>query len=169
MPKTATADYLDRYPKLSIKAYRDELRKIAKAGQTPIFNLNYTHNGKQYEYSIQLTGTPCHYGGLRYWWNCPNCHKRVGVLYKAGLYVCRHCLGLNYYSQHQHTYQRPDSRMESIRKRLDWENNPYKKPKGMHYKTYERLFNEYHDIEDYYMNCLTMFDGITDIKRLKKK
>lgn len=167
MPKTATADYLDRYPKVSISTYKDDLRRITDAGQTPTFKLDYTLSGKQYKYSIQVTSTPCHYGGLRYWWNCPNCHKRVGVLYRAGLYVCRHCLGLNYYSQHKHTYQRPDSRMEAIRKRLDWHNNPYRKPKGMHYKTYKRLFMEYHDIEEYYLSCLTMFDSVTSVKRYK--
>ncbi|CAM3948434.1 hypothetical protein PSAR109036_01030 [Psychrobacter arenosus] len=168
MPKSATADYLDRYPKLSINTYRDDLRRISKAGQTPTFNLNYTHKGKHYQYDVAVTTTPCNYGNCRYWWSCPNCHKRVGVLYKAGLYVCRHCLGLNYHSQHQHTYQRPDNRMERIRNRLDWHNNPYSKPKGMHRKTFKKLFMEYHEIEDYYMSCLNRFDAITNIKRRKR-
>ena len=89
----------------------------------------------------------------------------VGVLYRAGLYVCRHCLGLNYYSQHQHTYQRPNNRMEAIRKRLDWHNTPYRKPQGMHHKTFERLIDEYHELEEYYLSCLTMFGIVTSVRR----
>jgi len=57
--------------------------------------------------------------------------------------------------------------MQAIRKRLKWHENPYRKPKGMHYETYNRLFTEYHDIEDYYMSCLTKFDGVTSVKRMK--
>ena len=147
MPKTATADYLDRYPKLSIKAYRDELRRINKAGQIPIFNLNYTHNGKQYEYSIQLTGTPCYYGGLRYWWNCPNCDKRVGVLYCAGLYVCRHCIGANYKSQLIQPIDKHFKRIAELRQRLGWHgglaHGMGDRPRYMHHKTYEKLEHEY--------------------------
>ena len=168
MPKYATADCLDRYSKLSITAYRDELRQATKQGQVTSFKMTYSHNGRDYDYAINILTSSCHYGGVRYWWQCPKCHRRVGVLYKAGLYVCRHCLGLNYHSQHQHTYQRPDNRMESIRRRLNWHKNPYSKPKGMHHKTFEKLFMEYHEIEDYYMSCLTRFDGITDIKRKKR-
>ena len=57
--------------------------------------------------------------------------------------------------------------MQAIRKRLKCHENPYRKPKGMHYETYNRLFTEYHDIEDYYMSCLTKFDGVTSVKRMK--
>lgn len=58
---------------------------------------------KDFDYKIQLTTTPCNFGGVRYWFICPlsrndqYCGKRVGILYKAGDYFgCRHCYNLSY-------------------------------------------------------------------------
>jgi len=40
------------------------------------------------DYKVQLTTTPCHFGGVRYWFICPiinngiSCGRRVGVLYQ---------------------------------------------------------------------------------------
>lgn len=55
------------------------------------------------DYLVQLTTTPCNFGGVRYWFTCPfqtggiACGKRVGVLYKKGKYFgCRHCQDLTY-------------------------------------------------------------------------
>jgi hypothetical protein len=46
---------------------------------------------------IELTTTPCNYGGERYWFVCPHCEKRVGCLYnKSGLFLCRDCNDLTY-------------------------------------------------------------------------
>jgi hypothetical protein len=63
---------------------------------------------KQFDYKVQLTTTPCNYGGVRYWFICPlskngvYCGKRVGVLYKAGDYFgCRHCYELTYSSKNE--------------------------------------------------------------------
>lgn len=55
--------------------------------------------------------------------------------------------------------------MEAIRKRLDWHNTPYRKPQGMHHKTFERLIDEYHELEEYYLSCLTMFGIVTSVRR----
>lgn len=61
---------------------------------------------KDFDYKIQLTTTPCRYGGFRCWFICPfsangrYCGRRVGVLYKAGDYfACRHCYDLSYDSR----------------------------------------------------------------------
>lgn len=63
---------------------------------------------KEFDYKVQLTTTPCNYGGVRYWFICPlikngqPCHRRVGVLYKAGDYFgCRHCYELTYSSKNE--------------------------------------------------------------------
>lgn len=48
---------------------------------------------------VSLVTTKCHYGGVRFWFSCPGCHKRVGALYRKPLaqyFLCRHCLGLVY-------------------------------------------------------------------------
>jgi len=61
------------------------------------------------KYPIDLTTTALPWGGLRYWFICPNlaCGRRVSVLYLApgGTYfVCRHCNRLSYRSR-QEGYQ----------------------------------------------------------------
>lgn len=48
---------------------------------------------------LTLTGSKTGFGGVRYWFSCPNCNRRVGVLYKhalTGQLGCRLCLGLDY-------------------------------------------------------------------------
>ena len=63
-----------------------------------------------YDYKISLTTTPCHFGGVRYWFICPlavnglYCGRRVGTLYLAsgGCYFgCRHCYNLSYESRNE--------------------------------------------------------------------
>jgi len=68
---------------------------------------------KDFDYRVQLTTTPCYFGGKRYWFTCPlsrggtPCGKRIGVLYRTGDYFgCRHC--------HDLTYQSKNSKYGSI-------------------------------------------------------
>ena len=151
MPTTANTYSLDDYPQLNITSYRKYLALI----QHNSLPVSYNHNGKAYCYNIDLLTTQCNYGGYRYWWACPSCSKRIGVLYCAGLYVCRHCIGANYQTQLMQPWQRPDARMQAIRKRLGWQYGAYqRKPKGMHRATHKRLFLEYIDIEDSYISRL---------------
>jgi hypothetical protein len=56
-----------------------------------------------FDYKIPLVTSPCHFGGVRYWFQCPwyangvYCWRRVGVLYLGGKYfACRHCYNLTY-------------------------------------------------------------------------
>ena len=62
----------------------------------------------EYDYKVPLTTTPCHFGGVRYWFICPlishgkRCGRRAGTLYKvpgASHYGCRHCYHLTYESR----------------------------------------------------------------------
>ena len=75
-------------------------------------NLKYTHmyywseEKSEIDYKVRLESTPCHYGGVRYWFICPlstngvYCGRRVGVLYRVGKWFgCRHCHRVAYYSQ----------------------------------------------------------------------
>ena len=57
---------------------------------------------------LTMTAVPQHLGGVRYWWRCPRCKARAGVIYFAEVPVyfgpiltvgCRTCLGLTYSSQ----------------------------------------------------------------------
>ncbi len=48
---------------------------------------------------IGVTCTRCNFGGLRFWFVCPQCNNRVGVLYKNPIseaILCRKCHGLSY-------------------------------------------------------------------------
>jgi len=64
----------------------------------------------EYDYKIQLTTTPCNFGGVRYWFICPlskngiYCGRRVAKLYKApgaNYFGCRHCYNLSYESRNE--------------------------------------------------------------------
>jgi len=62
------------------------------------------------DYKVQLTTTPCNFGGVRYWFICPlskngvYCGRRVSKLYCApggNYYGCRHCYNLSYESRNE--------------------------------------------------------------------
>ena len=46
-----------------------------------------------------LTSTTPRFGGLRYWFLCPRCGRRVGKLYHVERWACRRCHNLAYQSQ----------------------------------------------------------------------
>lgn len=144
MAALATTSSLSNYSRLSISRYREQLRQTDRANK---IDVNYKYRNQSYSYSISLTKTACNYGNYRYWWLCPNCSKRVSVLYCAGAYVCRHCIGANYGSQLQQPIDRLFGRADAIRQRLGWQSGIAHgngtKPKGMHSKTFDRLVNEH--------------------------
>src|SRR5262249_51545398 len=68
------------------------------------------------DYSVRLVTTPCHLGGVRWWFICPlsrngvGCGRRVRKLYLCGKYFgCRHCHNLTYRS-----CQESDSRVYAL-------------------------------------------------------
>lgn len=106
---------------------------------------------KDKSYPVQLEWTPCNFGGERPWFLCPvqGCGRRVAILYGGGIFACRHCYQLAYLSQRETHDNRAARRADKIRERLNWEQgilNPkgWQKPKGMHWRTFERL-NKEHD------------------------
>ena len=146
MPAIATTRSLSNYSKINISTYRNQLKQTKQA----FIDFNYSYRGKAYNYSIQVSKTPCNYGHYRHWWLCPQCSKRVGMLYCAGLYVCRHCIGANYGSQLQQPVDRIYSKLNAIRARMGWQvgiiHGIGERPKGMHHSTYERLLVEYEQL-----------------------
>jgi hypothetical protein len=96
--------------------------------------------------TVPLVWTPCHYGGQRPWFCCPGCRQRVAVLCGYGKwFLCRHCYRLPYGSQSETPQDRRYRKVRKIRKRLGVSGNlmdplwPWKKPKGMHWRTWEQL------------------------------
>lgn len=105
-------------------------------------------------YPVYLDETECRYGGSRKWFLCPGqgCRRRVAVLYGAGKYfLCRHCHDLAYASQNEDRAQRAARKSRKIIERLggDPHDEYYpEKPKGTHWKTYNRLIQQ----AEYYEN-----------------
>jgi len=76
----------------------------------------------------------------------------VAVLYGPGRYfLCRHCYDLSYQSQRDTKMYWALHRAQDIRRRLGGSANmmePFpEKPKGIHWKTYERHMWEHHEAE----------------------
>ncbi|SHH63225.1 hypothetical protein [Desulfofustis glycolicus] len=110
--------------------------------------LDYKHRFRGGEWepikqTIQFAYTPCHYGGMRTWFSCPSCYRRVAVVYGAGKYfLCRHCHNLTYASQQEGRADRMLRKARKIRRRLGASINMTVpilfKPKGMHWITFMR-------------------------------
>jgi len=100
---------------------------------------------KDEDYPVWLDWTPCNLGGQRPWFRCParGCRRRVAILYGGSIFACRRCYRLAYPSQRETGYGRARSRADRIRAKLGWEpgilNGGGLKPKGMHWRTFERL------------------------------
>ena len=67
----------------------------------------------------------------------------MASLYGGSIFACRHCHNLAYECQRETDDDRAARRADTIRRRLGWEpgilNGEGWKPKGMHWRTYERL------------------------------
>jgi hypothetical protein len=101
------------------------------------------------EQRIDIEWTPCRFGGERPWFVCSvasngmYCGRTVTKLYGVGrLFACRHCYRLGYASQQESAHQRGLGKSQRIRMRLGGSPNMLEefpdKPKGMHWRTYER-------------------------------
>jgi hypothetical protein len=119
--------------------------------------------------------TPCRFGGERPWFTCSVyadgtfCGRQVTKLYQAGrMFACRHCSRLAYASQQESAHERGLRKAQTIRMRLGGTANMLddfpEKPKGMHWRTYERLC-QVHDAAQ-----ARSIIGLTDfVKRLRKR
>lgn len=100
------------------------------------------------ELSVSLTQTSCQYGGSRYWFVCPECSRRVAVvILDCPQVACRHCLSLTYASQSENLIGRSWRKRDKYMAKLGGKDNLYLKPKGMHWKTWERLRDQYYFAE----------------------
>jgi hypothetical protein len=99
------------------------------------------------EQVIRFTSTPCNYGGYRLWFLCPGCQRRVEILCSDGpLFKCRHCYNLPHASKNECYIERLINRRAKLGERIfeHFDNGDgWGKKKGMHWKTYDRLFSQY--------------------------
>lgn len=101
---------------------------------------------------INLTQTPCNFGGYRPWFLCPGdqCGRRVAILYGPNLMQCRHCWGIAYQSQRENQIQRMSRKLRSIGASYTGRPNDSAprdrtRPVGMHHRTF-KLLQEKHQL-----------------------
>ena len=122
-----------------------------------LVELSYTTNGESVSYTVPLVWTPCNYGGERPYFKCPgrDCGRMVSKLFSSGKYfLCRDCQNLSYQSQREQHADRLIRRKFKIAERLTPAGCSYNgihpffvRPKGMREKTYQRLLDEYRELE----------------------
>jgi len=99
---------------------------------------------------VALDWVPCRLGGERTYFRCPgvvngiDCGRRVAKLHMGGRYfLCRHCYRLPHASRSESAHDRALHRTQTIRRRLGGDASLLSafppKPKGMWWRTYERL------------------------------
>jgi len=95
---------------------------------------------------VCLTWTKTRFGGRRQWFCCLGCGRLCRVLFGGSLFRCRHCHKVRYSSQAETRADRATRAMFKIVHLLDPTaqiNELPSKPKGMHWRTYERLAERY--------------------------
>jgi hypothetical protein len=108
------------------------------------------------DYTVALTGTPCRFGGLRWWFICPITGRLAGKLYLpngARRFASRHAYGLAYASQRRSAIDGSHDRLRRLYRKLGgkyehFEQPPPRKPKWMRWRTYERLLARIAEAED---------------------
>ena len=92
---------------------------------------------------IPVVETATNFGGHRQWFQCPSCYSRCRIVYGGAVFRCRRCHRLKYDTQYDPPFARAATHALKIHERLGGKGGidvllpP--KPKGMHWKTYERL------------------------------
>jgi len=93
---------------------------IATKDMSGFMELNYILNSmnggadESFRYRIGLQTTRPNFGGLRWWFTCPSCNRRVRKIYRppmADRYLCRDCHQLSYKSS-----QESDQRVSDMRR-----------------------------------------------------
>jgi len=107
----------------------------------------------EYDYRVPLDYTECHFGGFRPWFRCPDCKERIEKLHMPpGSYrfACRECYNLGYHTSRTSgdEVKQAELRFKRAFEKADKDNRrPHpggltgipKRPKGMHYDTFEKL------------------------------
>lgn len=123
--------------------------RVLARGIILIYTIRRSHGaGVNVRDTVLLDETPCTLGGTRPWFRCPGCDRRVRALYLPpgrDHFRCRHCHRLAHGSQQVAPDGRHAIQIDKLQRQLGgdpagmspWSLPP--KPKGMHWRTYERL------------------------------
>lgn len=96
-------------------------------------------------YVIPVEKQPCFFGGQRYFFHCPKCNKRMRKLYSCeGVFLCRKCLHLGYYTQRVSPATRYSLMQDKIKAQLkQLGGSIIDKPKWMRTHTFSKICNRY--------------------------
>src|SRR3954464_10050201 len=94
-PRSSDHRLVEHLPETSIFGIRNSPAGIP---YWPVINLTSTWpDGSRCSTVVRLLTTHPHLGGVRYWYECPRCQRRVGKLYIADArsdFACRRCYRL---------------------------------------------------------------------------
>lgn len=129
---------------------------------------SYNSEQTQHDYPVAIAWTPCHLGGERPWFCCPDCGRRVLKLYGGSRFICRRCRQLNYPCQQTSKRDRAIDRAWTLRRKLGCEDGLFdypaeyiQRPKGMHRKTFAKRIEQLTRIE-----AQAMGDMVTAMQKL---
>jgi hypothetical protein len=124
---------------LSYSIGGERVGSIGYSVRSDMLTLNYTLNGEPKRREVPIRRTPCRFGGSRSWLACPHCWRTCAVLYlRRGGFYCRRCAQVSYESQSEDPICRSWRKQQKAEARLE-EN--WRRPKGMHRRTHERLLS----------------------------
>jgi hypothetical protein len=122
---------------------------IEKGGARLSYRLNNFGPWHDIDEPVLLTSTPVYLGGSRDWFTCPGCLLRAAKLYwRWKRFHCGKCSALRYSTQQASEVRRAALKVHKLRARLggsveEWFGlRALKKPKGMHWRTFNRLTDE---------------------------
>ncbi len=145
---------VNQFDAVDIRQYRKLHWHSFRPGEPMRLEMEYSHRGGPpfVVVSAAVVWVPYHFG-LRPFFECPGCGRHCCRLYLAERGACRECLGLSYPVQFETKQNQGFRRAWKARKKLvqpdgnsscgDWIPDS-RKPKGMHWATFNRLRNEAH-------------------------
>lgn len=154
-PKDLVSNYVTinsfQLCKKNIKSFSYAPHHINAKHLENCFEVNfYNDPTKGSFYKIPIEKQPCHFGGFRYFFHCPNCNRRMQILYSyKGFFLCRKCLNLSYKSQQLPESMRLSEGSQKIDQLLKKKGGSLsKKPKWMRWKTFKRLSEKHWNYEE---------------------
>lgn len=117
---------------------------------------------------VTIIWEPCNFGGQRPYFLCPRCGNRIMKLYGLDRFLCRSCNHLAYQCQRESASDRTLRKDWKLRAKLGGKpgmDSPIPdKPKGMHWRTYNRIVDEIYRVE-----CIVDEHTIALVARLTKQ